>query len=87
MGSMGLLLADWSVELFRARRKKAKKAKMMEKMERVEEMTDVVEAIDKVGNTGEIVASREVETSTGQKLDKLKLILRHFWGKRWPLFL
>merc|ERR1712088_1246656 len=35
------------------------------KMERVEEMTDVVEAIDKVGNTGEIVASREVETSTG----------------------
>lgn len=65
MGSMGLLLADWSVELFRARRKKAKKAKMMEKMERVEEMTDVVEAIDKVGNTGEIVASREVETSTG----------------------
>jgi len=38
---------------------------MMEKMERVEEMTDVVEAIDKVGNTGEIVASREVETSTG----------------------
>ena len=43
---------------------------MMEKMERVEEMTDVVEAIDKVGNTGEIVASREVETSTGQKLEK-----------------
>ena len=65
MGSMGLLLADWSVELFRARRKKAKKAKMMEKMERVErveEMTDVVEAIDKVGNTEEIVASREAET-------------------------
>ena len=46
---------------------------MMEKMERVEreeEMTDVVEAIDKVGNTEEIVASREVETSTGQKLEK-----------------
>jgi len=38
---------------------------MMEKMEREEEMTDVVEAIDKVGNTEEIVASREVETSTG----------------------
>jgi len=76
MGSMGLLLADWSVELFRARRKKAKKAKMMEKMERmervekVEEMTDVmveeeVEAAGKVGNTEKIVASREVETSTG----------------------
>jgi len=68
MGSMGLLLADWSVELFRARRKKAKKAKMMEKMERmerVEEMTDVEEAIRKVGNTEKIVASREVETSTG----------------------
>ena len=71
MGSMGLLLADWSVELFRARRKKAKKAKMMEKMEkveRVEEMTDVVEAIDKVGNTEEIVASREAET--GQSSSK-----------------
>ena len=27
MGSMGLLLADWSVELFRARRRKAKVAK------------------------------------------------------------
>ena len=27
MGSMGLLLADWSVELFRARRRKAKGAK------------------------------------------------------------
>ena len=77
MGSMGLLLADWSVELFRARRKKAKKAKMMEKMERmervekVEEMTDVmveegVEAAGKVGNTEKIVTSREVETSTGQ---------------------
>ena len=77
MGSMGLLLADWSVELFRARRKKAKKAKMMEKMEKmervekVEEMTDVmveegVEAAGKVGNTEKIVTSREVETSTGQ---------------------
>jgi len=77
MGSMGLLLADWSVELFRARRKKAKKAKMMEKMERmekvdidkVEEMTDVmvegVKAAGKVGNTEKIAASREVETSTG----------------------
>ena len=76
MGSMGLLLADWSVELFRARRKKAKKAKMMEKMEkmerveRVEEMTDVVETIDKVGNTEEIVASREAESSTGQIFSK-----------------
>ena len=30
MGSMGLLLADWSVELFRARRKKAKKANKMD---------------------------------------------------------
>ena len=28
MGSMGLLLADWSVELFRARRKRARKAKV-----------------------------------------------------------
>jgi hypothetical protein len=28
MGSMGLLLADWSVELFRARRRRAKKAKL-----------------------------------------------------------
>jgi len=34
-------------------------------MEKMEEMTDVVEAIDKVGNTEEIVASREAETSTG----------------------
>ena len=81
MGSMGLLLADWSVELFRARRKKAKKAKMMEKMERmesadkVEEMTDVmvegVKAAGKVGNTDKIVASREVETSTGQISSRL----------------
>ena len=78
MGSMGLLLADWSVELFRARRKKAKKAKMMEKMERmesvdkVEEMTDVmVEAAGKVGNTDKVVASREVETSTGQISSRL----------------
>ena len=81
---MGLLLADWSVELFRARRKKAKKAKMMEKMERMErvekvemEMTDVmveeeVEAAGKVGNTEKIVASREVETSTGQIFSRLK---------------
>lgn len=37
----------------------------MERMERVEEMTDVEEAIRKVGNTEKIVASREVETSTG----------------------
>jgi len=78
MGSMGLLLADWSVELFRARRKKAKKAKMMEKMERVakveeEEMADVVERVEEVErveieagkNTEKIVTSREVETSTG----------------------
>jgi len=78
MGSMGLLLADWSVELFRARRKKAKKAKMMEKMERVErvakveeeEMADVVEEVERVEieagkNTEKIVTSREVETSTG----------------------
>ena len=84
MGSMGMLLADWSVELFRARRKKAKKAKMMEKMERmervekVEEMTDVmveeedVEAAGKVGNTEKIVASREVETSTGQLSSRLE---------------
>ena len=76
---MGLLLADWSVELFRARRKKAKKAKMMEKMERVakveeEEMADVVERVEEVErveieagkNTEKIVTSREVETSTGQ---------------------
>ena len=72
---MGLLLADWSVELFRARRKKAKKAKMMEKMERVakveeeeEEMADVVERVEiEAGkNTEKIVTSREVETSTGQ---------------------
>merc|ERR1719278_1610478 len=75
---MGLLLADWSVELFRARRKKAKKAKMMEKMERVErvakveeeEMADVVEEVERVEieagkNTEKIVTSREVETSTG----------------------
>ena len=65
MGSMGLLLADWSVELFRARRKKAKKAKMMEKMERVEEITGVLETIGEVGNTEKIVGSREAETSTG----------------------
>ena len=49
MGSMGLLLADWSVELFRARRKKAKKAKlvglMKEKLENMEEMEDVVESL------------------------------------------
>merc|ERR550519_2767742 len=62
---MGLLLADWSVELFRARRKKAKKAKMMENMEKVEEMTYVGETIGEVGNTEKIVASREAETSTG----------------------
>ena len=52
---MGLLLADWSVELFRARRKKAKKAKMvglmkekLENMENMEEMEEVVEAVDRV---------------------------------------
>lgn len=37
----------------------------MERVERVEEMTDVGEAIGEVGNTEKIVASREVETSTG----------------------
>merc|ERR1719180_349918 len=43
----------------------------MERVEKVEEMTDVmveeedVEAAGKVGNTENIVASREVETSTG----------------------
>ena len=72
MGSMGLLLADWSVELFRARRKKAKKAKMMEKMEKVEEMTYVGETIGEVGNTEKIVASREAETSTGEISSKLE---------------
>jgi len=41
------------------------KMEKMERVERVEEMTDVVEAIDKVGNTEEIVASREAESSTG----------------------
>ena len=87
MGSMGLLLADWSVELFRARRKKAKKAKMMEKMERVakveeEEMADVVEEVERVEieagkNTEKIVTSREVETSTGQINSRLLLVLSH----------
>ena len=38
----------------------------MERMESAEEMTDVVKAIDKLGNTEEIVTSREAETSTGQ---------------------
>ena len=76
MGSMGLLLADWSVELFRARRKKAKKAKlvglMKEKMENMEEMEDVVEAVDRVAEDGgysneeKIVSSREVKSSTGE---------------------
>ena len=87
---MGLLLADWSVELFRARRKKAKKAKMMEKMERVakveeEEMADVVERVEEVErveieagkNTEKIVTSREVETSTGQINSRLLLVLSH----------
>ena len=83
---MGLLLADWSVELFRARRKKAKKAKMMEKMERVakveeeeEEMADVVERVEiEAGkNTEKIVTSREVETSTGQINSRLLLVLSH----------
>jgi len=41
------------------------KMEKMERVERVEEMTDVVETIDKVGNTEEIVASREAESSTG----------------------
>ena len=76
MGSMGLLLADWSVELFRARRKKAKKAKlvglMKEKMENMEEMEDVVEAVDRVAEDGghsneeKIVSSGEVKSSTGE---------------------
>ena len=84
---MGLLLADWSVELFRARRKKAKKAKMMEKMERVakveeEEMADVVEEVERVEieagkNTEKIVTSREVETSTGQINSRLLPVLSH----------
>ena len=87
---MGLLLADWSVELFRARRKKAKKAKMMERMERVakveeEEMADVVERVEEVErveieagkNTEKIVTSREVETSTGQINSRLLLVLSH----------
>ena len=76
MGSMGLLLADWSVELFRARRKKAKKAKlvglMKEKLENMEEMEDVVEAVDRVAedrghsNEEKIVSSREKKSSTGE---------------------
>ena len=76
MGSMGLLLADWSVELFRARRKKAKKAKlvglMKEKMENMEEMEDVVETVDRVAEDGghsneeKIVSSREKKSSTGE---------------------
>ena len=87
---MGLLLADWSVELFRARRKKAKKAKMMEKMERVakveeEEMADVVERVEEVErveieagkNTEKIVTSREVETSTGQINSRLLPVHSH----------
>ena len=81
---MGLLLADWSVELFRARRKKAKKAKMMEKMERVakveeEEMADVVERVEiEAGkNTEKIVTSREVETSTGQINSRLLPVHSH----------
>jgi len=75
MGSMGLLLADWSVELFRARRKKAKKAKlvglMKEKLENMEEMEDVVETVDRVAEDGgqsneeKIVSSREKKSSTG----------------------
>ena len=76
MGSMGLLLADWSVELFRARRKKAKKAKlvglMKEKLENMEEMEDVVETVDRVAedrghsNEDKIVSSREKKFSTGE---------------------
>ena len=79
MGSMGLLLADWSVELFRARRKKAKKAKLvglmkekMENMENMEEMEDVVEAVDRVAEDGghsneeKIVSSGEEKSSTGE---------------------
>ena len=79
MGSMGLLLADWSVELFRARRKKAKKAKLvglmkekLENMENMEEMEDVVETVDRVAadrghsNEEEIVSSREKKSSTGE---------------------
>ena len=76
MGSMGLLLADWSVELFRARRKKAKKAKlvglMKEKMENMEEMEDVVEAVDRVvedgghSNEEKIVSSSGKKSSTGE---------------------
>ena len=79
MGSMGLLLADWSVELFRARRKKAKKAKLvglmkekLENMENMEEMEDVVEAVDRVAedrghsNEEKIVSSREKKFSTGE---------------------
>ena len=82
MGSMGLLLADWSVELFRARRKKAKKAKLvglmkeklenMENMDNMEEMEVVVEAVDRVAedrghsNEEEIVSSREKKSSTGE---------------------
>jgi len=78
MGSMGLLLADWSVELFRARRKKAKKAKLvglmkekLENMENMEEMEEVVEAVDRVAedrghsNEEKIVSSREKKFSTG----------------------
>ena len=80
MGSMGLLLADWSVELFRARRKKAKKAKMMEKMEKmervekVEEMTDVMVEEGEEAAAEKIVASREVETSTGQLSSRLEFV-------------
>merc|ERR1712012_841503 len=74
----GLLLADWSVELFRARRKKAKKAKLgglmkekLENMENMEEMEEVVEAVDRVAedrghsNEEKIVSSREKKFSTG----------------------
>ena len=71
MGSMGLLLADWSVELFRARRKKAKKAKlvglMKEKMENMEEMEDVVEEVDRVAKDGGHSNEEKIVSSSGKK--------------------
>ena len=65
MGSMGLLLADWSVELFRARRKKAKKAKMMEKMEKMEKMEEMerMERVEKVEEMTDVMVEEGVEAA------------------------
>jgi len=43
MGSMGMLLADWSVELIRNRRKNKGKGKKNKKGEKIEEKVDMVE--------------------------------------------